>query len=292
MSGDTHALNEIPDHQIRDHDIYVYRLANALHELGRLDEALPHYHKAIDIKPDYAEAYNNLGNVLKKLGRLEEAVTCYHKALAIKPDYAVAHCNLGTVFQELGQLDEAIASYHKSLTIKPDYAEAHYNLGATLTELERLEEALVQLERVVQLDPSFVDVWMARAVTLIQLDRFRDARDALTQATAIHADDPGLTDLLVRVLTAAPDDSVRDGALALALMQERFKGPVSLEMYETMAMALAEVGQYDEAATWQRQAMSAAEQNGLGDVARNMANALALYEQGQPVRGLFGIPTP
>ena len=75
-------------------------------------------------------------------------------------------------------------------------------------------------------------------------------------------------------------------------MQERFKGPVSLEMYETMAMALAEVGRYDEAANWQRQAMSAAEQNGRADVARVMANALALYEQGRPVRGLFGVAGP
>ena len=41
MSGDTHALNEIPDHQIRDHDIYVYRLANALHELELLGLILP-----------------------------------------------------------------------------------------------------------------------------------------------------------------------------------------------------------------------------------------------------------
>ena len=38
---------------------------------------------------------------------------------------------------------------------------------------------------------------------------------------------------------------------AVSIMQERFKGPVSLEMYETMEMALAEVGRYDEAANWQ-----------------------------------------
>ncbi len=54
-----------------------------------------------------------------------------------------------------------------------------------------------------------------------------------------------------------------------------------------MAMALAEVGRYEEAANWQRQAMSVAEQNGRSDVAALMAEALVLYEQGQPARAFF-----
>ncbi len=45
------------------------------------------YRTALALKPDYAEAHNNLGNALKDLGRLEEAVATYHKALALKPDY-------------------------------------------------------------------------------------------------------------------------------------------------------------------------------------------------------------
>ena len=46
------------------------------------------------IQPDFAEAHSNLGNALQELGRLEEAVASYRKALAIKPDYAEAHHNL------------------------------------------------------------------------------------------------------------------------------------------------------------------------------------------------------
>ena len=46
------------------------------------------YNKALAIKPDYAEAYYNMGNALKEQGKLEEAIEAYNKALAIKPDYA------------------------------------------------------------------------------------------------------------------------------------------------------------------------------------------------------------
>ena len=37
----------------------------ALQDLGKLDEAIEAYNKALSIKPDYAEAYNNMGNALK-----------------------------------------------------------------------------------------------------------------------------------------------------------------------------------------------------------------------------------
>jgi tetratricopeptide (TPR) repeat protein len=53
------------------------------------------YNKALAIKPDYAEAYNNMGNALKEQGKLEEAIEAYNKALAIKPDYAEAYNNMG-----------------------------------------------------------------------------------------------------------------------------------------------------------------------------------------------------
>ncbi len=84
--------------------------------------------KALAIKPDYAEAHNNLGVALQELGKLDEAVASYHKALAIEPDYAEAHNNLGGALQELGKLDESITAYRESLRIKPDYDTAAVNL--------------------------------------------------------------------------------------------------------------------------------------------------------------------
>ena len=59
------------------------------------------------IKPDYADAYNNMGNALKEQGKLEEAIEAYNKALAIKPDYADAYNNMGNALKEQGKLEEA-----------------------------------------------------------------------------------------------------------------------------------------------------------------------------------------
>ena len=65
-----------------------------LNERGKLNEAEASYRQVIALKPDYAEAYNNLGTTLKELGRLDEAEASYRHAIELKPDYAKAHDNL------------------------------------------------------------------------------------------------------------------------------------------------------------------------------------------------------
>ena len=82
---------------------------------GQVDEAIAHYRKALEIKPDYAEAHNNLGNALAGRGQVDEAIAHYRKALEIKPDYAEAHNNLGNALAGRGQVDEALEHYQKAL---------------------------------------------------------------------------------------------------------------------------------------------------------------------------------
>ena len=72
-------------------------------------------------------------------GQWDQAVAHYRKALEIRPDYAEAHVDLGNVLTSRGQVDEAIAHYQKALEIKPDYAEAHNNLGLALASREQTE---------------------------------------------------------------------------------------------------------------------------------------------------------
>jgi hypothetical protein len=93
-----------------------------------------------------------------------------------------------------------------------------------------------------------------------------------------------LAHTLARLLAAAPDGQARDGERSMALIQELFKTNKSTDLGETMAMALAELGEYEKAAAIQRGVMAAAEKAGLQDVVRRMAVNLRLYERHQPCR--------
>ena len=128
-----------------------------LRDLGQFDASVEAYNKSLAIKPDYAEAYYNMGNAIKVQGKLEEAIKAYNKALAIKPDYAEAHYSMGVTLQDQGKLEEAIEAYNKSLAIKPDYAEAYYNMGVTLQEQGKLEEAIEAYNKSLAIKPDYAE---------------------------------------------------------------------------------------------------------------------------------------
>ena len=72
-----------------------------------------------ELKPDHADAHNNLGNVLKERGKLQDAVIAYRRALALTPDHVDAYVNLGITLIALGRRVEALEAYRRALAIRP-----------------------------------------------------------------------------------------------------------------------------------------------------------------------------
>ena len=72
-------------------------MGNSLSEKGDLEAAIENYKQALKIKPDYVQAYNNIGIALKDKGDLEAAIESYKQALKIKPDYAEVYRNLSNI---------------------------------------------------------------------------------------------------------------------------------------------------------------------------------------------------
>ena len=60
---------------------------------------------------------------------MHEAESCCRKAIELKPDYIEAHNNLGNTLKDLTRFEEAVASYRSAIELKPDYAEAYFNHG-------------------------------------------------------------------------------------------------------------------------------------------------------------------
>lgn len=170
---------------------YVDALNNlgvALARCGRSDEALPPVQKALEIDAEHAEAHANLGNVLASCGRRDEAVRCYARALELKVNLASAHNGLGNVLSALGRGDEAERHLQKALAIDANYAEAHNNLGAILTRRGRLEEAAAEFRRAVQLKPDFAQAYCNLGLTLRRLGRLDEAAVEFGRAVQVKPD--------------------------------------------------------------------------------------------------------
>lgn len=111
--------------------------ASAHHNLGhlfktqdKLDQALMCFERALalDQDPNY---YCSLGVMLLDKGELQRARGLLERAIELKPDFALAYRNLGIVLDGLGKPDEAVACYNKALLLHPDSRDARYCLGAT-----------------------------------------------------------------------------------------------------------------------------------------------------------------
>ena len=134
---------------------------------GNLEEATALFREAVRLKPDFAEAHNNLGLALQEQGQLAAAVAQYQQALRLKPNYVNAHYNLGNALKAQGQLAAAVAQYQEAVRLKPDYAEAHNNLGGAFRDQGKLDEALVCYRRALELKPDFAWVHSNLVYTLI-----------------------------------------------------------------------------------------------------------------------------
>ena len=123
----------------------------------QFDEAMTHYRKALEIKPDFAEAHYNLGLLLTKHDRTDDAIEQFSQALAVNPEYAEAHDNLGIVLFRRGQYDEALLQFRRAVELKPDDAGVHHNLGIALARCGRIDEAIPCFRRALAIDPDYAD---------------------------------------------------------------------------------------------------------------------------------------
>jgi tetratricopeptide (TPR) repeat protein len=154
--------------------------------LNRWDDAEDYWRQSIAVKPDFVDAYNNLGILLKGLNRLLEAEAMFRSAAAIRPDQAQAYNNLGAVLYGLKRLHDAEAAYRQAIAVRADYAEAHYNLGIVLYDHRRLHEAEGAYRQSLAVRPQCAEAHNNLGNVLRELGRLPEAEQAYRQALTVR----------------------------------------------------------------------------------------------------------
>lgn len=98
----------------------LLKRANRLKRVGKLDEAIAEYYRVIELNPNFAWAYSNLGDAFVKQGNLDEAIFEYRRAININPNSAWLYINLGRVLIQQDCLEEAISYFRQAIRLKPD----------------------------------------------------------------------------------------------------------------------------------------------------------------------------
>jgi tetratricopeptide (TPR) repeat protein len=115
--------------------------ANQKFNQGKYEEALIDYRKAIQLKPDFAEAYHNLGNIQYLLQDYEGALVQFNKSIQLKPNAPEAYSSRGALYYVLKKYKDALEDLNKAITLNSTLAEALQTRGSLYNSLGKKEEA-------------------------------------------------------------------------------------------------------------------------------------------------------
>lgn len=256
----------------------------AAFERGDVRAAARAFARAVEALPEDASARINLGSALMKLGDPKGALEQYRVAVELDPDDAQARFNIGTLHARAGDDASAVAAFEEALRLRPDYPAARFNLANARRRQGQCDAALEHYSRLVEQDPGSGGPRLGEIVCLVALGRSGDARGRAEAALAALPHDLALVEAAARILAAADAPGVRDGERALALARRLVAAQRGSSRHlETLAMAYAELGEWERAVAAQKQALALAEQRPPRLRAR-LSGDLDRYQRAQPRR--------
>lgn len=282
-------------YQLGLHHLQSQRLPEAIAELRRALECRPMIELG-ETTATIAGAQYSLAHILTITGAPAEAIKHYRKCIELDPGglQGRAHFNLGLLLAQFGPHEEAlevlaqaVQVLREALRLNPDNVAVVSALGRTLAMLGRYEDAIAPLSRSLKHHPNDPYILEEYSAALLHMRRYRQTADLLQRARPLRH--LNLLNRLALLLATAPDDAMRDTAIAFQCLREACPqlGTCGRAHSDALAAALAETGRFEEAAAYARQAVELAWQSpALADHAsiEHMLQRLEDYEVGRPYR--------
>jgi type IV pilus assembly protein PilF len=159
---------------------------------GKLPEAEREYRKALELRPGFSDAHNDLGQLLAKTGRLDEAIREFDSALAnmLYKEPWVARCNKGQALFRMGKKEEGLAEMRACLQQTPRFCAGWRELGRLLLGDGDAKGALDAFGHYTRECDKLPDAWYQTGLALLKGGGAEQARDAFEKCAALGADTP------------------------------------------------------------------------------------------------------
>jgi tetratricopeptide (TPR) repeat protein len=226
---------------------------------GDFGAAISTYRSLVEMDPQDALAKMYLGTALARAGMTEDALHELSEAVELAPGNGDAQYCLGVVLVRLSRDSDAIKHLQLAIKADPNLKEAHFQIANALMRSRRFADAAPEYKYAQDEDPKNGFAAVMQSMAFVRLGDYEKARSVLESAHLRTPSDADLSNALARILAAAPDNRFRDGARALQIMHELIakEGAADLDQAATIAMALAESGQFEKAAQIQRSVIEA-----------------------------------
>jgi tetratricopeptide (TPR) repeat protein len=169
----------------RDNPQLTVLLGEAHAEQGDYDGAIAALQRAVQLKPDIADANRTLGVIYLQQGKLPEAVAALRAELVSHPSDASARYTLAMVLDQEGHQDEALTEVSRVVQARPQDADARYLIGKILLARGSAADATEHLEIAARLAPHDANIQFQLAQAYQKVGRTADAQKAFERYQAL-----------------------------------------------------------------------------------------------------------
>jgi tetratricopeptide (TPR) repeat protein len=257
-------------------------LGAALRSEGRIDEAIAHFRRAVELNPGDPRGFANLAASLTEAGRPAESLATFQEAAARDPGDPKILVGMARAFLELGLRDDALKTIERAVEEHPERPDVRFQAGLLYMDVAEFDLAVQTFRELTRSSPHLVDAWLDLGVCLAArgdrqgaMEAFRkvlriDPRNALARAnleTVATGQALAVPQVQSAVAKPTPEEESRirvelgnaylsAGLVELALAQyERAVAldPSSLEARNNLAIAYVNVGRPEDARReWER----------------------------------------
>ena len=165
VSSDDPITKEQAKEDLKAHPFVLYfKLGVYYFYSGKFTDAIGAFKKAIDLKPDFAEAYHNIGVSYHEMGNVEESIGYFEKSVDVNKEYLRGYFSLGLAYYETKEYAKALEAFNKLTEIDDKNAQAFFNLAIISVEkfreegennIEELKQGLFYYNKCLELDSSY-----------------------------------------------------------------------------------------------------------------------------------------
>lgn len=182
-----------------DTKIYVNNIIRMYDEAGMGEKAIAASRKLIELEPDNADAYYNLGYMFVKQENFKDAVTEFQKAIELRPNFEYAYTNLGYCYTKLKKYKESIEVYKKLVSLNPQNGEAWLSIGIGYMFLRNFLAALEPMQKAVEISPQSTSALFNLGVVYVNISEFNKAIQIQKRLQEL---DPDLAKRLLKLINS------------------------------------------------------------------------------------------
>ncbi|MFV1967792.1 MAG: tetratricopeptide repeat protein [Pirellulaceae bacterium] len=245
------------------------------------DEALDHFTAQIDRKPT-SKAYQHRGIALAALGNFDESINDFAEAIRRDANNVAATNDRGNVLRKLGRLDDALADFNTVIERGVRHPAVYTNRGLVWHEKGDYDRALADFNTALRIDAEFAPAWEAGGAARQAKGDDGKAIANYRRATELAPDFHRAHNNLAWLLATDQDAQLRDGEAAVrhATTANELSHYSDADYLDTLAAALAEAGQFDDAVRRAKEVMEKAS----ADRKTAIQHRLELYDAQKPFR--------